>query len=227
MLVQIYSLTHPADIAACVDAGVDHIGVVGGDQALPAAVSNERARSLFSTVPSSCRTVALTVETDTDPIVEYARALDPDILHLSSATDAVPVEAMRVLQDRLPDTDLMKAIDVATDSTVAVAERFAPVSDWLILDTVTDSVRGVGASGETHDWSVSRSVVEAVPVPVILAGGLSPENVADAVRTVRPAGVDSYTHTSRTEDRKDHDRVAAFVDRAHAAARDCSDPQRP
>jgi len=224
VLVQIYSLTHPDDVAACVDAGVDHIGVVGGDQALPAAVSNERARTLFAAVPSGHRTVALTVATDVDTITDYARALDPDILHLSSATEAVPVAAMQTLRDRLPDTALMKAIDVTDHTAIAAAERFAPVSDWLILDTVTDAVEGVGASGRTHDWTVSRRIVDAVDVPVILAGGLSPENVADAIQAVDPAGVDSFTHTSRSETRKDPDRVAAFAENARAAA---SEEPRP
>lgn len=218
VIVQIYSLTHPDDVTACVDAGVDHIGVVGGDQALPAAVSNERVRTLFELVPSSCRTVALTVATDVDTITEYARAVDPDILHLSSATDGVSVAEMRTLRDRLPACELMKAIDVSDDTAIAAAERFAPVSDWVIVDSVTDDVDGVGAAGTTHDWSISRRIVDAIDTPVILAGGLSPDNVAAAIETVDPAGVDSFTHTSRTETRKDHDLVEAFVDRAHAAA---------
>ncbi|MFB6103632.1 MAG: hypothetical protein ABEJ57_00915 [Halobacteriaceae archaeon] len=224
MLVQIYSLTHPDDVAACVEAGVDHIGVVAGDQALPAAVSNARARTLFEAIPATCRSVALTVATDVEAIIDYARALEPDILHLSSAPERVPVPAMQTLRARLPDIELMKAIDVTAETAVATAERFAPVSDWLLLDTVTDAVEGVGASGETHDWTVSRHIVDTVDVPVILAGGLSPENVAEAIRAVDPAGVDSYTHTSRTETRKDHDRVAAFVDNARVAA---SDEPRP
>lgn len=222
VIVQIYSLTHPTDVTACVDAGVDHIGVVGGDQALPAAVSNERVRTLFDLVPSSCQTVALTVATDVDAIVEYARAVSPDILHLSSATDGVSVAEMGTIRDRVPGCDLMKAVDVTDETAIAAAERFAAVSDWVILDSVTDDVDGVGAAGTTHDWTISRRIVDAIETPVVLAGGLAPENVADAIEAVDPAGVDSYTHTSRSETRKDHDRVAAFVDHAKAAAPDHS-----
>jgi len=78
-------------------------------------------------------------------------------------------------------------------------------------------VPGVGATGETHDWSISRRIVERVDVPVILAGGLGPDNVAEAIRTVEPAGVDSYTETSRTERRKDIARSRAFVRAARSA----------
>jgi phosphoribosylanthranilate isomerase len=124
-----------------------------------------------------------------------------------------------VIRDRLPDdTGLMKAIDVADDSAIAAAKRFAPVVDWLILDTATPDVEGVGASGRTHDWGLSRSIVDRVETPVMLAGGLSQGNVSEAVRDVRPAGVDSYSHTSRSEDRKDHDAVREFTENAKRAA---------
>lgn len=217
--VQIYSLTHPDDVRACVSAGVDNIGVAAGDQDLPAAISNEQARQLFELVPPDRTTVALTVETDEEAILEYARAVEPDVLHICSATAAVGPSTCDRLRERLaPEMELMKAIDVADSSAVDAAERFAPVADWLLLDTATDQVAGVGASGETHDWAVSRKIVETVSTPVILAGGLSPSNVGLAIREVKPAGVDSFTHTSRTERRKDHGAVQAFVEAAQNAA---------
>ena len=76
----------------------------------------------------------------------------------------------------------------------------------------------VGATGLTHDWSLSAQIVDEVQTPVILAGGLGPDNVAAAVRQVRPAGVDSETNTSRPDDRrrKDPDRVQRFVRLARA-----------
>jgi phosphoribosylanthranilate isomerase len=221
MLVQIYSLTSPADVEACAAAGVDHVGVAAGDQDVPASISNERARDLFERWPDGPdrRTSALSVHTHPDAIVAYARAVDPDILHICSDTYAVDVAETRRVRERLPDgTDLMKAVDVAGPAAVEAARAFEPVSDWLLLDTATDDVEGVGASGRTHDWSVSREVVDAVDVPVVLAGGLGPDNVAEAVRTVRPAGVDSYTHTSASERRKDPEKVRAFAENARRAA---------
>ena len=74
----------------------------------------------------------------------------------------------------------------------------------------------VGATGHTHDWSLSAALVAAVERPVILAGGLGPENVLEAIERVRPAGVDSETRTSRADDRrrKDPDRVRRFIETA-------------
>lgn len=224
MRVQIYSLTHPADVRACLAAGVDHIGVAAADQDVPASIPDERARTLFDLVPEYRTTVALTVATDIETALEHAAGVEPDILHVCSATEALGVEACEEIRDRLPnETGLMKAIDVADRSAVEAAERFAPVVDWLILDTATPDVEGVGASGKTHDWDLSRAIVDRTETPVMLAGGLSPANVGDAVREVRPAGVDSYSHTSRTEDRKDHEAVREFTENARTAAAELED----
>lgn len=219
VIVQIYSLTTLDDVEACAEAGVDHVGVAAGNQDLPASITNDEARTLFEATPDWMSTVALTVETDVDPILAYAEAVDPDILHLCPDVDALSVDQVREIREALPASmDVMRALDVVGDETVAAAERLDPVCDWFLLDTATDAVEGIGASGETHDWSVSRRVVEATGTPTILAGGLSPDNVADSVRAVRPAGVDSYTHTSASERRKDPEKVRAFAEAARNAA---------
>ncbi|NWG76280.1 MAG: phosphoribosylanthranilate isomerase, partial [Rubrivivax sp.] len=83
-------------------------------------------------------------------------------------------------------------------------------------------IAGIGASGATHDWALSREIVRQVRVPVVLAGGLSPENVGAAIRAVRPWGVDSLTHTNQPLPgggfRKDLERVRQFVLAAREAA---------
>lgn len=223
LIVQLYSLTAASDVRALIDLGVDHLGFAVAEEGVPAAISTAEARALFDLVPDEVKTVTLTVRTDVEAILTKVQALPPDILHLCPATDTLPAAEQRRLREELPaDVELMKAIEVAGPDAIRAAERFAPVSDYLILDTATPSVPGIGASGTTHDWSISRDIVEAVDKPVILAGGLGPDNVAEAVRTVRPAGVDSYTRTSRTPERKDLGRVARFVERARAAADDGS-----
>lgn len=219
MIVQIYSLTDVDDVAICERAGVDHVGVAAGSQDLPASISNEQALDIFEATPDGMRTVALTVETDVEAVCAYADALSPDILHLCPDVDALDSDDVREIRDALDESiDVMRALDVVGEETVAAARRLDDACDWFLLDTATDAVDGIGASGETHDWSVSRRIVEETETPTILAGGLSPDNVADAVRAVRPAGVDSYTHTSRNERRKDPEKVRAFARAARSAA---------
>ena len=75
--------------------------------------------------------------------------------------------------------------------------RFQEISDYFILDTSTTAVQGVGASGNVHDWNISKAIVDSVSIPVVLAGGLSPENIQEAISIVNPWGVDSLTHTNK------------------------------
>jgi phosphoribosylanthranilate isomerase len=139
----------------------------------------------------------------------------------------VPFDTLRTVRARLPGLPIMQAVSVTGPEALDAALAYQEAADYLILDTQAPDIPGIGASGATHDWTISREIVRRVRVPVVLAGGLSPENVADAIRAVRPWGVDSLTHTNhplpgggfRTELivlRKDLERVRGFV----AAARD-------
>jgi len=103
---------------------------------------------------------------------------------------------------------------------MSLALRLAPLGDYLLLDTAHPKTGVVGATGLVHDWDLSTRLVEAVRCPVILPGGLGPDNVADAITRVRPSGVDSETRTSRDDDRrrKDLAKVEAFIHRARNAA---------
>ncbi|MBU6473732.1 MAG: phosphoribosylanthranilate isomerase, partial [Alphaproteobacteria bacterium] len=96
----------------------------------------------------------------------------------------------------------------------------ARLADYLILDSGSTKSPVTGATGQPHDWNISARIVAESPVPVVLAGGLSPENVAEAVRIVRPWAVDSFTRTDRPGQRgvKDPERVRAFARNARAAA---------
>jgi phosphoribosylanthranilate isomerase len=144
----------------------------------------------------------------------------PDILHLCGLAGSLRPEAVSDLQARLSNLPIIQAISVTGPEAVDVALAYQEVVDYLILDTQAPDIPGIGASGETHDWAVSREIVRRVRVPVILAGGLSPENVAEAICAVRPWGVDSLTHTNRPLSgggfRKDLELVEDFVTAARA-----------
>src|SRR5262249_34534131 len=106
------------------------------------------------------------------------------------------------------------------EESVAIAESYFDVANFLLLDSYRPTDKQIGALGVPHDWSISRRIVELSPVPVILAGGLGPDNVAEAIRIVRPAGVDSKTKTDCDGSHaKDLDRVRRFHEAARAAAR--------
>jgi phosphoribosylanthranilate isomerase len=221
VITQLYTMQSVMEALACADLGVDHLGLTPAQGGLPGEIPIRLVREIVDAVDHRARCVVLTVSTDPAEIAALVDATRPAILHLCPLADATSPGQVAALRVLLPGVPIMQAISVTGPESVAVAREYAKVADYLILDTQAADIAGVGASGVTHDWSVSREIVRTVRAPVILAGGLSPENVADAVRAVRPWGVDSLTHTNRPLPgggfRKDLDRVRAFVDGARAA----------
>jgi phosphoribosylanthranilate isomerase len=217
MIVQIYEVTTPAEADALARIGVDHIGVLVGDGAFPREVTPVGARAIFAAVAGRARCVALALSADLAVIARIAEGARPDILHLGAALELLGVAETRVLKARFPGLPMMRSIPVVGQESVAAAQAYAGIAQFLLLDSHIPGDKQIGAVGRVHDWAISRRIVESVPVPAILAGGLGPDNVAAAITTVRPFGVDSKTRTDRPDGAaKDLDRVAAFV----AAARD-------
>jgi len=217
MIVQIYAVTSVAEALQMARLGVDQIGFVAGDYGeVHGELTFAQARAIAEALRGKATSSALTMSTDVAEILRMAAAVQPDIIHISSDTEAVGVAAMTELRQKLPpNIALMKAIHVAGPESIETAARFAPVSDILLLDTKVDGFPGVGATGAVHDWDISRRIVERVTgqARVILAGGLVPENVRQAIDTVQPWGVDSNTGTNLPGDPvvKDMARVEAFV----------------
>ena len=151
----------------------------------------------------------------------------PDILHLSGDIEKMPPDKVAELRPLIPATKIMQAIPVINQQALEIAQSYQNVADYLIVDSFSKNIGGIGAAGFTHDWNISRAIVAASRIPVILAGGLSPENVAEAIKFVRPWGVDSLTFTNSPLNKgkiyKDIERVKAFVRAATAAANEISE----
>jgi len=195
--IQIYTMQSVEEAKSVVALGVDHVGITPADIGLPGEINYKTARSIVNAVGSSAVTVALSVASDLDEILMMAQSVRPDILHLCGNTDSVSPGDIKILRQRMPDMPVMQAISVEGNHAVDIALTYEPVVDYFILDTNSPDIEGIGASGETHDWNISSEIIKRVNKPVILAGGLSPENVADAIRAVQPWGVDSLSHTNR------------------------------
>lgn len=220
MIVQIYAATSVADALKMVELGVDQVGFVAGDYGeVYGELTFEAARAIVEALKGKAVSSALTMSTDIAEIQRMAEAVQPDIIHISSDTETVGVEAMQALRCHLPDgVRLMKAIHVGGPESIATALKFAAVAEILLLDTKVAGMPGVGATGVAHDWNISREIVTQVGrrSRVILAGGLVPANVGDAIAAVQPWGVDSNTGTNLPGDpvAKDWERVREFVRQA-------------
>jgi len=217
--VQIYTMQSVAEAEAVASLGVDHVGVTPSSRGLPGEVNYALAAEICAEVAGVATSVALSVDVDLGAIEHMVRAVMPDVLHLCGPPGAVGPPAVAELRRALPDVAIMQAVAVTGREAIEIARSYDGVADFLLLDSVSPEIPGVGAAGTVHDWEVSAAVVESVRVPVLLAGGLSPENVAAAIAVVNPWGVDSLTHTNQPVEnrrfRKDLDLVSRFV----AAAR--------
>lgn len=220
--VQIYTMQSVAEAEAVAALGADHVGVTPANLGLPGEVDYSLAAEICEAVAGIATSVALSVDVDLDAIKSMVRAVKPDILHLCGPGGGVTPQAVARLRRELPDVAIMQAVAVTGPDAVDTARSYEGVADFLILDSVAPEIPGVGAAGTVHDWDVSAAIVAAVRVPVVLAGGLSPDNVVAAIDAVGPWGVDSLTHTNRPLEaggfRKDVDLVGRFVSAARRRA---------
>src|SRR4029077_17932975 len=212
MVVQIYSMTSIADAIATAEAGADLVGMVVAEPGVVAeGIEAAGARDILAAVRPRARGVALSLADDRDEICAMVDAVRPDIVHI--AAREIEPEDCAWIRKRIAPVMLLRAIAVRAGETLTEADAHQDCADYLMLDSGAKNIPSLGATGETHDWSVSRSIVERSRIPVILAGGLSAENVGDAIAAVRPWGVDSFTHTDVPGQRgkKDPARVRAFI----------------
>ena len=219
MLTQIYEVTIAQEAAAISEMGVDHIGVLVGDGSFPREQSVTSAVEIAASIRRPSKLSALFLTSDLDYVVRAIRELEPAIVHLGAAPELVTPEHVLELKRVVPATLVMRSVPVVGLESIDVAQRYEGIADFLLLDSYRPNDRQIGALGVTHDWSISRQIVERVRAPVILAGGLDPENVAEAIRVVRPAGVDSKTKTDRGDTHtKDLEKVRLFERAAKQAA---------
>ena len=213
MIVQIYEVTTPAEARALGAMGVDHIGLLVGDGSFPREQTIEKAREILAAIPSRSQASALSLSHDVDLIVRLTAALLPDILHLGAAPQHLSPAQLLTLKAEFPQISLMRSIPVFDESSITLARSYDEVADWLLLDSYESGDRQIGALGVTHSWELDRRIIESVRIPAIIAGGLGPENVQEAIRVARPAGVDSKTKTDTSDGThtKDLQKVSAFV----------------
>jgi phosphoribosylanthranilate isomerase len=217
MVVQIYEVGSPGEAEALVAAGVDHVGVLIGPGEFPRELDPERARAILTAVSGHAKRVALSLSFDPARLAAIVEATAPDILHLGTTPDRLLPREVATLKVRFPGLAVMRTIPVVGPESIGVARSWEGVADYLLLDTHEPGASQIGATGKVHDWTISRRIVETVSIPVILAGGLGPDNVAAAIRIVGPAGVDSKTRTDRATGGKDLERVRRFVEIARKA----------
>lgn len=203
--VKICGLTSAEDRDVAVAAGADALGfIVDVPVETPREISPGRAATLVSGAPPFVDTVLVTMPESIADAVALQERIGADTVQVHGGLSPSEVERLRT---RL-DAAVIAAVDVDDEDI----EEYAVVSDAVLVDSTDE--QGAGGTGETHDWERTRTLVETIETPVVLAGGLTPANVETAVDSVEPFAVDTATGVEREGGRKDRDAVARFVRRA-------------
>lgn len=218
MLTQVYEAATPEDARSLSEIGVHHVGVLVGPGDYPRELSLDAAAEVGAAIGPASKFTALFLSSDVDLIADWVGKLRPAVLHLGAHADKLSPQDVAELKRRLPGVAMMRSIPMTGEESIAIAQGYDKIADFLLLDSIGANGQ-FGALGVTHDWGISRRIVELVEIPVVLAGGLSPDNVADAIRAVQPAGVDSFSQTNRNDGsyRKDFGRVRKFHEEAMKA----------
>ncbi|ETA74328.1 phosphoribosylanthranilate isomerase [Ligilactobacillus equi] len=225
MIKQLYSIIQLNEAIKTMEAGADNIGLVPVQRGGVPAHRVPLYR--VDQIHEECRKrgvkmVLIMLTNDPEEMLDLAHRLQPEILHIAGDGYTADEEFAQRLKKLAPKTELMQAVLVDNHSAVDRAKKVDPFVDYILLDSGLAADTGIGASGQTHDWSIDAEIVREVDAKVIAAGGLGPDNVAEAIREIRPYGVDSLTKTSIKYDHgnmeKDIPKVKEFCEIADRVA---------
>ena len=187
--IKICCISSVAEAALAVQCGASAVGLVSAMPSGPGVIAEKTIAEIAATVPPGVATFLLTSRTDALGIIAQQRRMRTNTIQLC---DRVSADCLRELRESLPGIALVQVIHVTGEESVIEAVAVANAVDALLLDSGNQklAVKELGGTGRTHDWKFSRAIVQAVNVPVFLAGGLNPDNVAQAIEQVRPYGLD-------------------------------------
>ncbi len=213
--IKICCIASPEEAALAISAGASALGLVSSMPSGPGPITDEQVAAIARTVPPPIATFLLTCRQDAQDVARQVRASGCNTVQIC---DELTGRAYETLRREAPSARLVQVIHVEGKASINEALAIAPDVDALLLDSgrPKSAVKELGGTGRIHDWSISRAIRERSPVPLFLAGGLNVANVGDAIRMVRPFGIDVCSGV-RTDGKLDADKLERFVRAVHAA----------
>lgn len=210
--VKVCCIASPEEASIALRYGASAIGLVSAMPSGPGPISEERIAEVVASVPAATDTFVLTSLTEPDAIIAQHRRCGTRTIQF---VDGMEPRAWGRLREALPGVRFVQVIHVTDSSSIEEALACVPYVDALLLDSgrPNAAVKELGGTGRVHDWSLTRAIIERASCPVWLAGGLNAENVGEAIRTVRPYGVDLCSGV-RTEGRLDEEKLWRFISAA-------------
>ncbi len=209
MKVKICGIKSERDLVMALNAGADAVGFITEVPVdSPRKISLADASRLISKVPVFVASVLVIMPENAEQVIRMIQAARPAVVQIHNA---LGISELKKIKET--GVKLIKTIPVSADAGTLIKQvsELHGIADAVLLDTVLDG--NSGGTGMPHNWKMSSEIVLHSGMPVILAGGLKPENVAYAIRTVRPYAVDTASGVE-TDGRKDEKKVMAFIKNA-------------
>mgnify|MGYP003575553351 CR=1 FL=1 len=214
--LKICCISTPQEAALAIRAGADALGLVGAMPSGPGVIDDATIRTIALDLPAGVSGFLLTQECTAEAIA--AHVTRSAVSTVQVVNHVVPDE-LRRLREAMPALRIVQVIHVEDAGALDLIPQYEPHVHSFLLDSgsPTAAVPLLGGTGRVHDWSVSAEFVRRAGRPVFLAGGLNPGNVAEALRVVKPYGLDICSGV-RTSGRLDADKLAAYVPAARSVS---------
>jgi phosphoribosylanthranilate isomerase len=216
-IIQIVGVINENEAEMLAECGVDLIGFPLGLKVSREDLSVDDAENIINEFIPKSKAVLITYLNNAEEILNLSKKLGVYIVQIHGD---IPLEEISFIKNMYPNISLIKSLIVKRnnmDELKNSIQKYTTFVDAFITDTFDPETGASGATGKTHDWSISRRIVEISTKPVILAGGLNPNNVREAILTTKPAGVDSHTGVEDGNGRKKRSLVEAFIKNARIA----------
>ena len=217
--VKICCMASPAEVRAAAISGADAIGAVGPMPSGPGPIDDETARAVIAAAPPGVTPFLLTEERTIEGVVRHVRATRATVVQLVRHVDP---RLHTEIREALPSVKIVQVVHVENETALEFARGYAMTADALLLDSGNPAIGGeveeLGGTGRAHDWRLSRQIVSVVDKPVWLAGGINQANLAEAIETVRPFGIDLCSGV-RTMGKLDLKKLQSFFATLRAAER--------
>ncbi|MCF8367167.1 MAG: phosphoribosylanthranilate isomerase [Bacteroidales bacterium] len=213
-IIQIAGISSLKEALMVAAAGATHLGFPFRLDFHREDCSPSDAARIISKLPKGVQAVLITYLSTAEEIAELMKLLSCNIVQLHGD---ISMQEILHLRKIVANVEIWKSLivnPINSDFTLQLLKKFEPLVDAFITDTFDPETGASGATGKTHDWNVSRKITDESRKPVIVAGGLNPQNVFECIKFTRPAGVDVHTGVEGEDGLKRQDLAEAFVKHA-------------
>ncbi|MGE5474519.1 MAG: phosphoribosylanthranilate isomerase [Ignavibacteriales bacterium] len=210
MKVKICGIKRIEDALKAVEFGADAIGLLIKTSSKN-SIDPTVAKKIVQKLPPFCSSVMVVTITDIKEIVDLAKYIGVTSIQLHGHNS--PEDIVQIKKE-IQNIKIIKTIHVMDAESIDNCKDFYNNADTILLDSSNKANGAVGGTGLTHDWNISKRIVSECPLPVILAGGLKPENIVEAIKIVKPYGVDVQSGVNGQDGFKDYSKMKQFIEKA-------------